>query len=148
MRSWWTLIDKLKSITRGYGSMDYEHAGYREDELVRMDILIASEPVDAFSCIVHRGKAESRGRAALREVEGGHPAAALRRGHSSGHRRQNHRPRIHQRPQQERDRQVLRRRHLPQAQAAGEAEGRKKKMKAFGRVNIPQEAFIEVLKSD
>jgi GTP-binding protein LepA len=63
--------DKLKSITRGYGSMDYEHAGTQAAELVKMDILIASEPVDAFSCIVHRSKAESRGRqlcAKLKEV--------------------------------------------------------------------------------
>ena len=54
--------DRLKSATRGYGSMDYEHHGYQAANLVKMDILIAGEPVDAFSTIVHRDKAESYGR--------------------------------------------------------------------------------------
>ena len=54
--------DKLKSMTRGYGSMDYEHAGYKAGKLVKMDILIASEPVDAFSSIVHVDKAAPYGR--------------------------------------------------------------------------------------
>ena len=53
--------DKLKSLTRGYGSMDYEHAGYKAANLVKMDMLISGEPVDAFSSIVHREKAESVG---------------------------------------------------------------------------------------
>ena len=55
--------DRLKSLTRGYGSMDYEHAGYRPANMVKMDILIAGDPVEAFSTIVHREKAESYGRA-------------------------------------------------------------------------------------
>src|SRR5690606_38152058 len=63
--------DKLKSLTRGYGSMDYEHAGYKEAKLVKMDMMISGEPVDAFSSIVHRDKAVARGRhlaAKLKEV--------------------------------------------------------------------------------
>ena len=54
--------DKLKTVSRGYASMDYEYADYQISELVKMDIMIHGEVVDAFSSIVHRSKAESRGR--------------------------------------------------------------------------------------
>ena len=56
-------FDQLKSKTRGYASLDYETAGYRESDLVKVDILLNGQPVDAFSAIVHRGKAQEYGKA-------------------------------------------------------------------------------------
>ena len=54
--------DKLKSITRGYGSLDYEPAGWQTEKLVKLDILVNGEPVDALSTIVHKDRAAERGR--------------------------------------------------------------------------------------
>ncbi|MBM3199237.1 MAG: elongation factor 4, partial [Chlamydiae bacterium] len=60
--------DKLKSITRGYGSFDYECSDYEKGDIVKLEIRVNEEPVDAFSCLVHRTKAESKGRAICKKL--------------------------------------------------------------------------------
>jgi GTP-binding protein LepA len=137
-------FDKLKSVSRGYASMDYEFKEYRASDVVKVDILLNGEKVDALSIIVHRSQASTAaGRWCPRCARSSAPD--VRRRDPGRHRRQHHRARDNQGAAQERAGKMLRRRHHPQAQAPRKAKGGKKRMKQIGSVEVPQEAFLAIL---
>ena len=116
--------DRLKTISRGYASLDYHISGYWESPLQKLDILVNGDPVDALSVIVHRDSAYVRGRALASKMRELIPRQMFEVAIQASDRQPHHRPRVGEGPAQERARQVLRRRHHAQAQAAREAEGR------------------------
>jgi GTP-binding protein LepA len=118
--------DKLKSVTQGYGSFDYEIIEYRESKLVKLDILINGERVDALSQLVHEERAYTRARVACDKLQEEIPAPAVQDRHPRCRGRQDHLARHRERLPQGRYRQVLWRRYHPQAKALGKAEKRQK----------------------
>ncbi|GBL43284.1 elongation factor 4 [Verrucomicrobiota bacterium] len=140
--------DRMKSITRGYGSMDYELGEYVTSDLVKMDIRVNEEPVDAFSSIVHASKAEGRGRALCEKLKDLLPRQLFKIAiqaaigskviarETIGSVGKDVTAKCY-------GGDISRKRKLLDKQKEG-----KKRMKQIGKVDIPQEAFIKILKNE
>lgn len=139
--------DRLKSLTKGYGSMDYELSDYVRSDLVKMDIMVNGEPVDAFSSIVHRSKAEYQGRILCERLKNLLPKQMFKvpiqasvwgkiiARETLGAYRKDVTAKCY-------GGDITHKRKLLEKQKEG-----KKRMKQIGKVSIPQETFVDILKS-
>ncbi|SCA62993.1 Elongation factor 4 [Chlamydiales bacterium SCGC AG-110-P3] len=139
--------DKLKSVTRGYGSYDYEFNDYQKADIIKLEIRVNEEVIDAFSCLVHRSKAEGKGRAICKTLKDVIPRQLFKvpiqgaiggkivARETIGALSKNVTAKCY-------GGDISRKRKLWEKQKKG-----KKRMKEFGKVSIPQQAFMEVLKA-